>query len=327
MPWQEVVTVELRQQFVHDALRRVVPVTELCAAYGISRKTGYKFLARYDTPGNGRPRRSVAPSSPLARRPRSGVAPAPARGPPPPSVLGAAEAAPPGGRALAGCALARALHRRPLLPASGAGHRPPPRPPPRARRARPRAPMDAPNAVWTTDYKGQFKLGDGQYCFPLTVADGYSRMLLACQALTSTKLVEARPIFERLFREYGLPRRIRSDNGVPFATQALGRLSSLAVWWIRLGILPDLTEPGSPHQNGRHERMHLTLKRECTRPPRHNRAQQQRCFDRWRQEYNTLRPHEALDDATPASGYTPSPRPYPASSRRWSIPATTRSAG
>jgi putative transposase len=151
--------------------------------------------------------------------------------------------------------------------------------------------MDAPNAVWTTDYKGQFKLGDGQDCFPLTVADSYSRMLLACQALTSTQLVEARPVFERLFVEYGLPRRIRSDNGVPFATQALGRLSSLAVWWIRLGILPDLIAPGAPQ---------------------HTRRQQQHCFDRWRQEYNTLRPHEALADATPASVYTPSPRPSPA---------------
>jgi putative transposase len=171
--------------------------------------------------------------------------------------------------------------------------------------------MDAPNAVWTTDYKGQFKLGDGSYCFPLTVADGDSRMLLACQALRSTKLVEARPIFERLFRAYGLPQRIRSDNGVPFATQALGRLSALAVWWIRLGILPDLIEPASPHQNGRHERMHLTLKRECTRPPQRTRAQPQHCFDRWRHEYNTLRPHEALADATPASAYTPSPRPFP----------------
>jgi transposase InsO family protein len=172
--------------------------------------------------------------------------------------------------------------------------------------------MEAPNAVWTTDYKGQFKLGDGQYCFPLTVADGDSRRLLACQALTSTKLGEARPVFERLFREHGLPGRIRSDNGVPFATQALGRLSALAVWWIRLGILPDLIEPGSPQQNGRHERMHLTLKRECTRPPRYDHRQQQRCCDRWRQEYNTVRPHEALGDATPASRYTPSPRPYPA---------------
>ena len=175
----------------------------------------------------------------------------------------------------------------------------------------PLAPMEAPNAVWTTDYQGQFKLGDGQYCFPLTVADGYSRMLLACQALTSTKLVEARPIFERLFRNTASP-DASAPNGVPFATQALGRLSSLAVWWRRLGIRPDLTEPGSLHQNGRHERMHLTLKRECTRPPRSGRIQQQRCFDRWRQEYNTLRPHEGLNDATPASVYRPSPRPYPA---------------
>jgi putative transposase len=164
--------------------------------------------------------------------------------------------------------------------------------------------MEAPNASWTTDYKGQFKLGDGQDCFPLTVADGYSRMLLACQALTSTKLVEARPIFERLFREYDLPARIRSDNGVPFATQALGRLlrspsgGSASTSW------PDLTEPGSPHQNGRHERMHLTLKRECTRPPRFSRIQQQPCV-------RSLAPgvqHAAAPRSTRRSTMRPRPR-------------------
>ena len=172
--------------------------------------------------------------------------------------------------------------------------------------------MDAPNAVWTTDFKGQFRLGDGTLCYPLTIADGYSRFLLSCQALTSTRVLESRPIFIRAFQEYGLPIRIRSDNGVPFATQALGRLSTLSIWWIRLGILPDLIEPASPQQNGRHERMHRTLKRECTRPPRHSRRAQQHCFSAWRDEFNTLRPHEALEDVTPASHYTASPRPYPA---------------
>jgi len=136
-------------------------------------------------------------------------------------------------------------------------------------------------------------------------------MLLACQGLRSTQLVEARPVFEQLFRTYGLPARIRSDNGVPFASQALGRLSTLAVWWIRLGILPDLTAPASPQQHARHERLHRTLKRECTRPPERTPRAQQRRFDTWRHEYNTVRPQEALDDPPPAARYTASPRPYP----------------
>ena len=171
--------------------------------------------------------------------------------------------------------------------------------------------MDAPNAVWTADFKGQFRLGDGSLCYPLTIADGYSRLLLSCHALTSTQVAGSQPVFVRAFHEYGLPMRIRSDNGVPFATQALGRLSALSVWWIRLGILPDFIEPASPYQNGRHERMHRTLKRECTRPPHGSRRAQQHRFDEWRREFNDLRPHEALNDATPASCYTPSPRAYP----------------
>jgi hypothetical protein len=172
--------------------------------------------------------------------------------------------------------------------------------------------MDAPNAVWTADFKGEFKTRDGVYCYPLTVCDGYSRALLACRGLPSTRTAGARPVFERLFREHGLPARIRSDNGVPFATIALGRLSALSAWWLRLGILPDLIEPSSPQQNGAHERMHRTLKAEATRPPTASMAAQQRVFDRFRREYNEERPHEALGQVTPASRYAPSPRPYPA---------------
>jgi hypothetical protein len=171
--------------------------------------------------------------------------------------------------------------------------------------------MDAPNAIWTVDFKGQFRLGDSSLCYPLTIADGFSRMLLSCHALTSTQVRESRPVFVRAFQAYGLPVRIRSDNGVPFATQALGRLSPLSVWWVRLGILPDLIEPASPQQNGRHERMHRTLKADCTRPPSRSRRAQQQRFDRWRREFNELRPHQALADGTPASQYHPSPRPYP----------------
>jgi putative transposase len=189
---------------------------------------------------------------------------------------------------------------------------------PRKRRRRvighpgkPTAEMLAPNDIWCADFKGQFKTGDGIYCYPLTVTDGYSRYLLGCQGLLSTSSVDAKPVFTRLFREYGLPTRIRSDNGVPFATTTLARLSMLSAWWVRLGILPDLIEPGKPQQNGRHERMHRTLKAETTRPPAANRQAQQRKFNRFREEFNNERPHEALDMATPASVYVPSRREMP----------------
>jgi hypothetical protein len=171
--------------------------------------------------------------------------------------------------------------------------------------------MAAPNDTWTADFKGHFKTRNGCYCYPLTLADGCSRYLLECQALRSTEIVLAKPVFLRAFREYGLPDRIRTDNGVPFATTALGRLSTLSVWWIRLGILPELIEPASPQQNGRHERMHKTLKAETTRPPAATLQAQQVRFNRFRQEFNAERPHEALDQDTPASHYRPSRRTLP----------------
>src|SRR4029434_7199664 len=169
----------------------------------------------------------------------------------------------------------------------------------------------APNNLWSADYKGQFRTGGGRYCYPLTVADGFSRYLLGCEALSSPAADAAKPIFTRLFREYGLPTRIRTDNGVPFATNTLARLSALSAWWVRLGILPELIEPGRPAQNGRHERMHRTLTTEPTRPPPGSLAAQQRRFNVFRDEFNHERPHEALDQQTPASCYTPSPRPMP----------------
>jgi transposase InsO family protein len=176
---------------------------------------------------------------------------------------------------------------------------------------RPLTPMTAVNGIWTADFKGHFKTRNGVYCYPLTIVDGFSRYLLACQGLLSTAIAGAKPIFLRLFQEYGLPDIIRTDNGVPFATTALGRLSLLSVWWIRLGIRPELIEPASPQQNGRHERMHRTLKAEATRPPSANLQAQQVRFNRFRQEYNHDRPHEALDQETPASQYRPSTRPLP----------------
>ncbi|MGH7462513.1 MAG: integrase core domain-containing protein, partial [Longimicrobiales bacterium] len=169
----------------------------------------------------------------------------------------------------------------------------------------------APNDCWSADFKGQFKTGDGLYCYPLTVTDGFSRYLLACRGLGSTSVAESKPVFTRLFKEYGLPKRIRTDNGVPFATNTLARLSSLSAWWVRLGVLPELIEPGKPQQNGRHERMHRTLKAETTRPPANSCRGQQRKFDRFQHEFNFERPHEALDMQTPASLYAPSPRHMP----------------
>lgn len=143
------------------------------------------------------------------------------------------------------------------------------------------------------------------------MADGFSRFLLGCQALSSTAGADAKPIFTRLFQEYGLPARMRTDNGVPFATTTLGRLSKLSAWWVRLGILPEFIEPGKPAQNGRHERMHRTLKAETTRPAAGSLVAQQRRFNAFRQEFNHERPHEALDQATPAALYAPSPRSMP----------------
>ena len=168
-----------------------------------------------------------------------------------------------------------------------------------------------PNDLWCADYKGEFILGNRRYCYPLTITDFASRYLLACEALSTTKERYAFTVFERAFQEYGLPEAIRTDNGVPFASaHALYGLSKLAVWWLRLGIGLERIAPGHPEQNGRHERLHLTLKTEATRPPSTNVLQQQARFDTFVHQLNHERPHQALDMATPASRYQPSARPY-----------------
>jgi transposase InsO family protein len=169
----------------------------------------------------------------------------------------------------------------------------------------------APNDVWSADFNGQFNTGDGLYCYPLTVADGHRRVRLGCQALSSTRVAEAKPVFARLFNAFGWPKRIRPDNGGPLATNTLGRLSQLSAWWVRLGILPACIEPGKPQQNGRHERMQRTLKAETTRPPARTRRAQQFTCDRFREAFNGQRPHEALDMRTPAAYDDPSPRTMP----------------
>jgi hypothetical protein len=171
---------------------------------------------------------------------------------------------------------------------------------------------DAPNDVWAADFKGEFRLTNGAFCYPLTISDLYSRYVVGCSALASTASAPARVAFTRVFREFGLPRVLRTDNGVPFAQpNALGRLSALTIWWIRLGIRPERITPGAPQQNGQHERMHRTLKNDATRPPAENLTRQQRRFDQFRTDYNTVRPHESLAMHPPASRYAPSARPFP----------------
>ncbi len=181
-----------------------------------------------------------------------------------------------------------------------------------ARRAtQPLAQAGAPNAVWSADFKGWFRTGDGARIDPLTISDGYSRYLLRCQALRAADYLHSKPVFEAAFREYGLPQRIRTDNGAPFGSNGESGLTGLTVWFIQLGIQPEHIQPGKPQQNGRHERMHRTLKQETASPPASSRRAQQERFDEFRWQYNQERPHEALRQETPASYYEPSPRRYP----------------
>ena len=168
-----------------------------------------------------------------------------------------------------------------------------------------------PNIVWSADYKGQFKTGDGQICYPLTISDNYSRYLLCCKALRHPNYSESRPIFEAIFKKHGLPAAIRTDNGTPFASVGLGGLSRLSVWFIKLGIKPERITAGHPEENGRHERMHRSLKEATAKPPQRNHREQQNTFDAFQPEFNNERPHEALGMRTPASCHKPSLRLYP----------------
>lgn len=170
---------------------------------------------------------------------------------------------------------------------------------------------EKPNDVWGADFKGEFRLGNGKYCYPLTITDQHSRYLIGCEGLESTKGTGARFVFEQAFRKYGLPHTIRTDNGSPFASTGLLGLTRLSVWWMRLGIRHERIEPGHPEQNGRHERLHLTLKEETTRPAAQNMLQQQECFDNFLDIYNNQRPHEALGMSRPAEVYCSSMRAYP----------------
>lgn len=298
-----------RVAFIADWLRGEWTMTELAARYGVSRKTGYKWTTRDAEAGgvglleqsrapkvHGRAHASALRDQVLALRRRY-----PHWGPKKlRALLQAREptldwpAASTMGMWLAAAGLSAVRRRsRTLVPLT-----------------QPLATVTAPNDLWTADFKGWFRTGDGTRCDPLTVIDAHSRFVLGCQITAPTER-GVRPWFERLFALYGMPRALRTDNGPPFAGHGPGRLTHLAVWWLKLGIQVERIAPGHPDQNGRHERFHRTLQQEATVTPAATpRAQQQR-FDRLRREFNTVRPHEALGQQPPARLYRPSGRRYP----------------
>jgi transposase InsO family protein len=309
MPWKECSVMEERLRFVARRLEGET-MSDLCRAFGISRKTGYKIFDRYKEHGlealSDRSRRPVRYANQLPQQIEALI------------VALKRDKVHWGARKIREL-LVRRLDGDIRVPAKSTIHavlhrhglvKPLGRPRHRAS-GTPLSAGAAPNDLWCVDFKGEFKLGNGRYCYPLTVTDQASRFVLLCEALESTREEPAITAFEQLFRERGLPQAIRSDNGVPFASpNALFNLSKLAVWWLRLGIAIERTKPGCPQQNGRHERMHLTLKNEATRPAGMNSLQQQARFDAFVREFNAERPHEALAMKCPAEVYRSSPRPY-----------------
>jgi putative transposase len=310
VPWKESGAMDERVRFI--AAIQEDPrgnFSQLCRRFGISRDKGYKWLARYKAHGP-RGLEDLAPvarscphrtADPVADRVVAERKEHPFDGPKKlrQRLLDKGELEVP-----AASTIGEILHARGLIRPRCARLRVPPSP-------NLLDPCAEPNDVWCIDFKGHFALGDKTRCDPLTLTDAATRYLLKCEAVSSPTEGPVRAELERAFREFGLPAKIRSDNGPPFASKALGGLSRLSVWWIQLGILPERIEPGKPQQNGRHERMHKTLKQHTAAPPQATHADQQRAFDRFRRDYNETRPHEALGQTPPAAHYEPSPRVIP----------------
>jgi putative transposase len=308
MPWRECHTMDERIRFVARLLEgeKMMP---LCREFGISRKTGYCLFNRYKDCG-------VAAFTDRSRRPYRQANRLP---PQLEAVIVRLKREHPGWGAPKIREKLRRESTAPHLPAISTVHAVLDRHSLVQRRQRRRSrptgttlsrPTE-PNALWCADYKGEFMLGNRRYCYPLTITDFASRYLLTCEALSTTQEQFAFTVFERTFKEFGLPQAIRTDNGVPFASaHALYGLSKLSVWWLRLGIALERSKPGHPQDNGRHERMHLTLKREATKPAADNVLQQQARFDAFMQEYNRDRPHQGLAMKVPADLYARSSRVY-----------------
>ena len=300
-----------KSNFIGVVQTKSLSFAEACRDFGISRKTGYKWLRRYKAQGiAGLEARSRAPkrrawampdemASQLLelrrKRPTWG----------PRKMLAWLQTKNPKTEFPAASTVGDLLKRKGLVVSIPRRRSFPNDAPPNLKKA------FAPNDCWCVDFKGHFFINNRR-CYPLTVTDNFSRFLLGCDALLTMSVEDARPVFTRIFLEYGLPRTIRSDNGAPFASNGPGGLCPLAVWWLRLGIRLERIPPGKPQHNGRHERMHRTLKAETTRPPESTNRAQQRRFDEWRVDYNTERPHEALKNAVPAKFYRASRRKLPA---------------
>lgn len=309
MPWKECRKMDEKLRFVSRHLEGE-SISSLCREFGISRVTGHKLVERYRQSGlealSDRSRRPYRMANQLPFQVESLIVQIKKEYPTwgAPKIRERLLSRYPDIKTPAKSTVHAVLDRHGLVKHKRAGARP---------KSQGTVLLGAqqPNELWCTDFKGEFMLADRRYCYPLTVTDFHSRFLLCCEGLESTREAMALTVFERLFREYGLPQRIRSDNGVPFASaHALHGLSRLAVWWLRLGIEIERIKPGNPQQNGRHERMHRTLKQATTRPPAINMLQQQDKFESFVQEYNYERPHEALQMKTPSSFYQPSQRAY-----------------
>src|SRR6266481_3634698 len=310
MPWKASSVMEEKLRFVFEYERDEQTMTELCQSFGIARETGYVWLRRYRQAG-------VAG---LAERKRAAER-HPNQTPAeieqqvlelrqahmrwgPRKLKRVLERDEPGRKWPAASTMGELLKREGLVVARKKRRKTAPY-------SEPLAHADGPNRVWCADFKGWFRTADGERIDPLTISDAHSRYLLRCQAVEKTDTARVQAIFEAAFREYGMPEAIRTDNGAPFASHAIAGLSRLAVWWIKLGITPERIAAGHPEQNGRHERMHRTLKLEAAQPPAENRRKQQQALARFREEYNRVRPHEALQMQTPAAIYQPSPRMFP----------------
>ena len=328
MPWKETDSVKERVKFLLEWEKRFdtgkgrLNFAALCREFGVSRQVGYVWLSRYREAGHDvraaddRGRRPLHSPNRVSEELEDVVAALrklhPTWGPkklrawmlhhrpdvemPAPSTIG------------------EILRRRGLSQRREFRRR-------RATAAvrQPFASVTGPNATWCVDFKGHFRTGDGQPCHPLTIIDAYSRFLVRCEGVLAPDGREVQRIFDSAFQEFGLPAAIRSDNGPPFATVGAGGLSTLAVWWLRLGIRVERIAPGKPQENGRQERFHRTLKAETAKPPRANLRAQQRAFDSFRREYNDDRPHEALEQRPPSTCFERSPRAYPRPLHRFAV--------
>lgn len=311
MTWKETSVLKLRTQFIKLYQTKIMSISDLCREFGISRPTAYKFIRRFEQLGedglidlprrpnshpNATPKDIVefivdlrtahphwsAPKMKLILERDYPMVDWPAH-----STIGSIiknhGLVPKRRRKTAACATPSHKLTYP----------------------------DAPCSVWTADFKGQFRLASGEACYPLTIVDSYSRMILKCHGLLSPSFASVLPQWVAVFREHGLPAVIRTDNGSPFASIGLGGLSRLSAWWIRLGIMPERIQPGSPQQNARHEQMHSVLKVQTAAPPKEDLGEQQKAFDEFVEEYNNIRPHAGIGNATPASLFIPSDRRYP----------------